>query len=106
VAEPVVTAAFWSDAGRLTATEPWVAVVEHGAHALSAEVMDNDDAAMRRLRKDLQLSPAQSSLVFALFTRRMAAEDKAVLMKPWERAQLLARGKGGISRARELLGAI
>jgi hypothetical protein len=103
---PVVTAAFWSKEGRLTAAEPWSAVVEHGAHALDAEVQQDDDAAMQRLRRDLHLSPAQSTLAFSLFERRMAAEDGPVLVKPWERAQLLARGKRGIATTREALAAV
>lgn len=103
---PVVTACFWSTGERLEAAEPWTSVIEHGAHAIAIETSATDDEALVALEEDMEMTPTQLTLAYALFMRRMTAAVLPVAVQPWERALLTADGEAGIRRSRELLAAV
>jgi hypothetical protein len=102
---PLITAAFWSEGERLTAAEPWPAVVEHGAHLVAIEVMETDQA-MAELENNYALSPGQMTLVRALYSRKRAAPDMPVVLTERERGILLSAGAAGLDESRVLLQAI
>lgn len=100
---PAITAIFWSDGERLTAAEPWREVVEYGAHILTIESLPTDEAVLRALQEDLELSPTQIGLVKTLYERRMAAPTVPVVLSPSERRLLFAEGDAGRDESRSLL---
>ena len=99
---PAATTAFWGEGEQLTAAETWPLVVEHGAFVLETEVMETDEA-MQAMRQDLELSAAQTTLVYALYTRKIAAYEQTVVVRSWEREVLVAAGDAGIEQTRTLL---
>lgn len=76
---PLITAAFWSRDGRLTAAEPWDDVVKHGAHILRIQLLDTPDA-VTELRESYEMSSAQVDLVQSLFERKIADPDARIVL--------------------------
>jgi hypothetical protein len=102
---PLITAAFWSEGERLTASEPWPDVVEHGAHLVGIEVMETEQA-MAELENNYALSPEQMTLVRALYSRKRAAPDTPAVLTERERGMLLSAGATGLHESRVLLQAV
>jgi hypothetical protein len=104
-AEPVITAAFWSEGPMLTATEPWTAVLEHGAHLLQLQLLP-PERGIPAWEQAYELSPEQRVLLGHLSERRLAQPDGVVAMTPAECQALTAVGDAGIEESRELLAAV
>ncbi|MDB5077860.1 MAG: hypothetical protein JWO42_4039, partial [Chloroflexi bacterium] len=75
---PVITSAFWSSGGSISAAEPWEDVLAHGAHLVEVDSLDNDDA-RKELEREYEFSQEQCTLLQSLFLRKTAASAQAVL---------------------------
>ncbi len=100
---PVITAAFWGYADSLTAAEPWTDVVRHGAHLLSTELLEPEDA-IAEWTDYYDLSDEQSTLLRGLHNCRVK-NDKFTLSES-EYKVLTSRGVNGVEESRDLLAAI
>lgn len=103
---PVVTAAFWGHGTDVTAVEPWLEVVRHGAHLVHTNVLP-PTTAIAEWQENYELVPSQVALLGSLFGRRMTTESTAVVvLEPWEQDIMMAFGTEGIDQSRELLASI
>lgn len=102
---PVITTAFWSAGERLTAAEPWPAVVANGAHLLRIQLMEPEQAIMA-WQENYEFAADQVAMLRALFGRRQASAEPVLVLKPWEQAVLLSRGDAGLAMSRQLLTAV
>jgi len=100
-----VTAAFWSEGARLTAAEPWSAVVEHGGHALDRFLQDANEA-IADWNEALLFSPAQTALIRSLLDRRTTYPETPVTLTTAEVATLRGEASGSLAPSRQLLAAI
>ena len=102
---PLITAAFWSDGDRLAANEPWSEVLKYGAHVLSTELMEFDEA-VEELQGDYLLFPDQVELLVSLYERKMADPSTPVVVQREGLEVLFADGDRGLETTRDLLQAI
>ncbi len=101
---PVITASFWSNGEYLTAAEPWQGVLTNGAHLVSTEIMETDDA-LAEWQIEYEFSAPQVALVQRLYQKRLAAET-SVILNGQDRDEITTDGDEGIDEARELLVAV
>lgn len=101
---PVITTAFWSTDGTLTAAEPWRNVMEHGGRLLQLQ-LTNTEQAITAWQGEYTFSMQHVQVLRSLFERRIHTAD-AVLVEPDEHAILFADGTHGIEECRELLAGI
>lgn len=102
---PIITAAFWNDGNRLTSSEPWSGVYEHGASLLRRELMDVEQA-LETWAEDMALLPDQVTLAYHLFNRLLATATLSMRLTDQEYEQLVAHGATQLETAKHLLGAI
>jgi hypothetical protein len=102
---PIITAAFWSADDEITAAEPWLTVVEHGAHLVQIEAMETE-AAIAEWQQEYEWDAAEVTLLRSLFTRRLATLGRPMVIETWERDAVLAKGSEGIEAAREVFAAL
>lgn len=103
--KPIITAAFWSDHGHLTATEPWPEVIKHGAHIVRKETMEMEEA-IAAWQEDCELSSIQVDLLRSLFTRKIEAPNDPLILGRQDRDVLTSDGDEGLEGSRELLAAV
>jgi hypothetical protein len=81
---PIITAAFWSMGEELAACEPWLDVMDNGAHLVRIQVLDTD-AAIAEWREYYDLTSAQIDLLHSIFERKMANPRTRLVLESWER---------------------
>jgi hypothetical protein len=103
-AQPVITAACWSEGDTLTAREPWSDVCAHGGHLFEIQAMPPEQA-IAAWTEDYRFDEEQVVLLRSLFTRRMASAD-SIAVEADERRMLTRQGDAGLAESRQLLAAI
>jgi hypothetical protein len=103
-AQPVITAACWSEGDLLAAREPWQEVRPVCAHLLNIQTMPPEQA-VAAWTEEYEFDDDQVALLRALFDRRMASVHP-ITVEGNERRTLTARGDEGLAESRALLAAI
>ncbi|MBN1565112.1 MAG: hypothetical protein JXA10_14810 [Anaerolineae bacterium] len=105
LAQPIITAAFWSANTQLTAAMPWEEVWNNGGYILNIELRPVHSV-FDTLQTDLELTSAQLNLLQSLVHKRGNELTETITLDHSEYETLVAQGSAGIAEARELLSAI
>jgi len=97
-----LTAAFWSDNGRIAAAEKWCEVYSNGGFLLRRQLLTSAEA-IGELEEYYGLSPRQVVLLKSLFRRRMATGANPLLLDESDIAALAASGTSSLEEGRALL---
>jgi hypothetical protein len=96
---PIITSAFWSNNEYMTSSESWMTVVEHGAHILSFELMNLDEAINLCLR-EYNWNQVEVNVLRNLFEKRKLSSSVEVTLTD-DDARVFT--KDGIDNAQESL---
>ena len=105
VVQPIITTAFWGYGEDLTAPETCDEVVEHGAHLIRIELLE-DKAALEALQENFEWDEPEMGLLTRLFYRHMQKPTLALTLADSDMTILTANGDAGLSESRALLAAI
>lgn len=100
--QPIITAAFWTEADDLVAAEPWEDVLTNGGHLIQTQLLE-PAAALKEWQKHYSLSPGQGELIWSLFSRKMADPHDKVLLTDSEASAIFEPNAPGTEEAKSLL---
>jgi hypothetical protein len=105
IAQPIITAAFWSSGTNLIAAMSWKEVWTNGAYILDIELTPLESV-FKTLAVNLDLSLDQIDLIQSLFRKRGMDRSSTIVLDEKEYRTLISQGNAGIAQAQELLSAI
>jgi hypothetical protein len=105
IVSPIITTAFWSEGDEITAAEPWVLVLEHGAHIIETELLEFPSA-IRELASDYEFSTTQVELLETLYREKISTPNGPIVPSSSFLDMLRSTGSEGLDKALRLLSAI
>ncbi|MES2208315.1 MAG: hypothetical protein V4525_16145 [Pseudomonadota bacterium] len=109
---PIVTAAFWSEGrgnetndNELIASEPWDQLWSNGAHIISTQLL-NLEQALAAWKDEFTFSSEQLACVKSLYQRKVLSKEAVISLTEQEKNVLASTNQEGQEACQKILGSI